>query len=146
MFFQTTLTVHLLIEQASLRADVPMNKKVLSEESIYPISKLFRAKGVDDAVTPSRLIISKKAVPSPTRCPLGGRRLRSNYNTGSEMKAKVGDELSNVNDSRIAEADGTSSRQSDTMNGPSEQVKAYMARIPDLSYMLSTKLIIPNAK
>jgi hypothetical protein len=134
-----------------------MKSKVVSQSSIYPIDKLFTTVSNNPAENeriPSRCIMSNKTMRSPTMYPLsrrtfisdcmirkkalnhGGRctdENHNNYMNGSNSK----DGINSINHEQS---------QSDDATGPSENAKALLERIPDLSYMLSTKLRMPNVK
>ena len=58
--------------QTSLEVDTPVNQKVLSQSSIFPIEKLFTIAANDDdkVVIPSRYIKSKNSMITPTNYPL----------------------------------------------------------------------------
>jgi hypothetical protein len=127
----------------------PIEHKVLSQSTIYPIEKLFvtAATDGDNAVTPSRFIISNKTLPSPCMYPLTRRTFASDrlirMTAMNEVGRSVDENYMNMNqDPRNVIDNGHN--QHDV--GPSEQAKALLERIPDLSYMLSTTLSIPNVK
>jgi hypothetical protein len=90
----------------------------------------------DVASIPSRYIKSKQKVISPTKFPLSGRILvdekvklagfdPKNLSNNEDATNRIHNEVSNV--------------RSDS-DRPSEQAKAFLERIPDLSFMLSSKL------
>lgn len=127
-----------------------MKHKVLSQSSIYPIDKIFTiaTNDADSVVIPSRFIISKNTIHSPTVYPLSGHAFVSDRMRRTRVMG-VGelnvDENNMMNGQRNAIDSIHLENKNDAVE-PSEQAKAFLERIPDLSYMLSTKLSIPAVK
>jgi hypothetical protein len=140
-----------MLLQTSLEAKTPIKPKSLSQSSIYPIEKLFvmTTNDADNVVPPSRFIISKNITRSPTMYPMNGPAFVSDRIINIRPM-EVGELNANENHWNNGQQNAIDSshqpNKHDVVAEPSEQAKALLDRIPDLSYMLSTKLILPGRK
>ena len=152
-----------MIWQASLEPDTtPTIQKVLSSHTImHPISRLFvtTANDADAAVTPSRCIVSKHTQHSPTilypwidQSFISDRIIQSrtlvdgaldNHTNGYHtMSNRQGPNIPIT--TTEDHGNSTQQRKAGSVGEPSETAKAFLERIPDLSFMLSNKLSITH--
>ncbi len=134
-----------------------MNQKIVVSQTIMnPIPRLFftTVNDADAVVIPSRCIMSKKTQHSPTTLyPWIDQSFISDRIIQS--RALVNGELYNTNECHMTHIQGpiihtttmdhnNSIQRKPAMGEPSEAAKAFLERIPDLSFMLSNKLSITN--